>query len=196
MRSRGFICLILGMWLAGGVVLQMVASSNLRVAATAVSDPHPSAAARIYKLGVADSRMLLRYQADEMNREALETWEYVQLFGSVLFFFFLLFATMEDKVALALALLLVFLVALQRFLVTPELQGMGRLLDFVPQSTPSPYRGRIEVLGNTYLGMEIGKWVAQLGLAAVVMSRSRRRSHHSGRKIDVIDKADNRHVDR
>jgi hypothetical protein len=184
------------MWLAGGLFLEFVAASNLRTVDHTLSDPQPSAANRILKLGAADSRMLLRYQAAEQNRAALETWENVQLLGSLLFFFYLLFATTEDKFALGVALLLVLLVVVQRFLLTPELNGLGRLLDFVPESTPSPYRGRFGALDATYLGTEIGKGVAQLGLVAMVTSRSRRRSRHSGRKIDVIDKTDDRHVDR
>jgi hypothetical protein len=184
------------MWLAGGLLLEFFAAGNLRAVDRTLRDPHPSAAIRILKLGAADSRMLLRYQAEEQNRAAFETWENVQLLGGLLFFFYLLFATTEDKFALGLALLLVVVVALQRFLVTPELQGLRRLLDFVPASAPSPYRGRFDALESTYLGMEIGKWVAQLGLAGMVMSNLRRRSRHAGRKLNVIDKTDDRHVNR
>jgi hypothetical protein len=184
------------MWLAGGILIELVAAGNLRTVDQTLRDPQPSAAIRILKLGVADSHMLLHYQAAEENRAAVETWENVQMLGSLLFFFYLLFATTEDKFALGLALLLVAAVALQRFLVTPELNGLGRLLDFVPESAHSPYRDRFGVLGSTYLGMEIGKGVAQLGLAAMVMSNSRRRSRKAGREIDVIDKPDDRHVDR
>ncbi|HMD70692.1 MAG TPA: hypothetical protein VKF41_05080 [Bryobacteraceae bacterium] len=196
MRSRAFTCLLLGMWLAGGLLLEFVAAGNLRAVERTLRDPQPSAAIRILKLGAPDARMLLRYQAAEQNRAAFETWENVQLLGGLLFFFYLLFATTEDKFALALALLLVLVVALQRFLVTPELNGLGRLLDFVPESAPSAYRGRYGAIGSTYLGMEIGKGVLQLGLAAMVMSNSQRRSRHSRRKLDVIDKTDDRHVNR
>ena len=196
MRSRAFTCLLLGMWLAGGLFLELTAAGNLRAVDRTLRDPHPSAAIRILKLGAADSRMLLRYEAAELNSACFETWETVQLLGGLLFFFYLLFATTEDKFALALALLLIVVVALQRFLVTPELQGLRRLLDFVPESAPSPYRGRFDALESTYLGMEIGKWVAQLGLAALVMSGARRRSRHSGRKLDVIDKTDDGHINR
>jgi hypothetical protein len=184
------------MWLAGGLVLEFVAAGNFRAVDRTIHDPQPSAAIRILKLGAADSRMLLRYQAAEQNRAAVEAWENVQLLGSLLFFFYMLFATTEDKFALGVALLLVVVVALQRFLLTPELNGLGRLLDFVPDSAPSPYRGRFGNLEATYLGVEIGKSVAQLGLAAMVMSGARRRSRHSGRKLNVIDKPDDRHVNR
>jgi len=176
--------------MAGGLFLEFLAANNLRTVDNTLRDPQPSAAIRILKLGAADSRMLLRYQAAEQNRAAFETWENVQLLGSLLFFFYLLFATTEDKFALGLALLLVLVVVVQRFLLTPEMNGLGRLLDFVPESTASPYRGRFSALDSTYIGVEIGKGVAQLGLVAMVMSRSRRRSRHSGRKFDVIDKAD------
>ncbi len=184
------------MWLAGGILLEFLASGNFRAVERTMHDPQPSAAIRILKLGAADSHMLLRYQAAEQNRAAFEAWENAQLLGGLLFFFYLLFGTTEDKFALAVALLLVLVVALQRFVLTPELNGLGRLLDFVPDSVPSPHRARYGNLDATYLGIEIGKGLAQLALAAMVLSGARRRSRHSGRKLDVIDKTDDRHVNR
>jgi hypothetical protein len=184
------------MWLAGGLLIEFMAAGNFRAVERIIHDPQPSAAIRIVKLGAADSRMLLRYQASEQNRAAFETWEDMQLLGGLLFFFYLLFATTEDKFALGVALVLVGLVAVQRFLLTPELNGLGRLLDFAPASASSPHRGRFGNLEATYLGMEIGKGAAQLGLAAMVIWGARRRSRHSGRKLDVVDKTDDRHVNR
>jgi hypothetical protein len=184
------------MWLAGGLFLAFLAAGNLRGVDRMLRDPHPSAALRIQALGAADARMLLRYQAAEQIRSCFETWEDVQLPLSLGFFFYLLFATREGKFALGLALLLIVVVTLQRFLVTPNLTALGRLLDFMPESAPSPYRGRFEILQTTYLGMEIGKCAGQLGLAALVITRTRKSSHHSRRQLDVVDKPDHGHVDR
>jgi hypothetical protein len=97
---------------------------------------------------------------------------------------------------LGLGLLLVVVVMLQRVLVTPNLVGFGRLLDFMPESAPSPYRARFEILQTAHRGLEIGKWAAQLGLAALVISRPRNSSRHSRRKLDVVDKTDYGHIDR
>ena len=196
MRSRGFTCLILGMWLAGGLLVALLASENLRGVDRMLREPHPSAAIRMQKLGAADSRLLLRYQAAEQNRSAVDAWESLQLPLALLFFFYLLFATYEGKFALGLALLLLVVVTLQKFLLTPNLEGFGRLLDFLPESAPSPFRGRFEILQNTYICIEIFKLVGLLGLAALVISRPRRSSRHSGQKLNVVDKADYGHVDR
>jgi hypothetical protein len=184
------------MWLAGGILLAFLAGANLRGVDHMLREPHPSASIRIQKLGAADTRMLLRYQAMEWNRANLDAWENVQLLLSLFFFSYMLFATSEGKLALGLTLLLVVVVFVQRFLLTPNIEALGRLLDFVPESAPSAYRGRFEILQNTYLGVEIGKWVLQLGLVALSISRGRGGSRHSRRKLNVIDKADYGHINR
>jgi hypothetical protein len=184
------------MWLAGGLVLAFVATQNFAAIDRSMHEPNPGASLRMQKLGVDDSRMLLRYQAAEQNRYYFEVWENLQLALGLFFFFYLLFGTNEDKLTLGAALALLLIVVLQRFLLTPEIVGTGKLLDFVPDSAPSMYRGRFEVLQKTYLGMEIGKWIIQAGLAALVMGRSRRSSRNSRRQLNVVDKTDYGHINR
>jgi len=184
------------MWLAGGLFLAVAARTSFRNVDRILDQPRPGAMVRIAKLGAADARMLLRYTVAEQNRDDSELWENGQLLLAFLFFFYLLFATREDKFVLGVALLLIVMVAIERFLVTPNVAALGRLLDFVPEAAPSPYRGRFAVLRHTHTGMEMAKWVVQLGLAALLISRSRRSSRNSGRKLNVVDKPDYGHVDR
>lgn len=194
MRTRGLTCLLLGMWLAGGLFLTLIAAENFRAADRMVRDPSGAASLRIKKLGAADTLLLLRYQASEQNRYYFEVWENVQLALSLLFFFYLLFGTGENKFVLGMSLLLIVVVVLQRFLVTPEMTGLGRLLDFLPTDAPSPHRGRFRVLHATYIALEIGKWIVQAAIAAFVISRTRRTSRNIRSQLNVVDKPDYGHV--
>lgn len=182
------------MWLAGGLFLDFVASENLRGVDHILHEPRSSASLRIQKMGAAESSMLLHYVVSEQNRHDYEIWENTQMLLSLFFFFYLLFGTRENKFVLGFALLLILVVVLQRFLLTPGTTGLGRQLDFVPDSAPSAVRGRFQALQSTYLGTEIFKWAVQMGLAAMFMVRTRRYSRDSGHKLNVIDKADYGHV--
>lgn len=116
-----------------------------------------------------------------MSRSYLEMWEIAQMMLGSIFFFFLLFGTSEGKVALALALLLLVLVLVQRFFLTPELDALGKLLDFGAPSLLHGERTRYRVADAAYFGIEIGKWAMQLALAGLLVGRGRSRSANAGK---------------
>src|SRR5215831_6530704 len=99
MHSRRLACLILGLWLAGGMFMAWVATENFRSVDRLMDSPNPMASLEFRTLGPQASRLLLRYAASEQNRYFFETWETVQILLGVLFFFFLLFGTHEDKLS-------------------------------------------------------------------------------------------------
>ncbi len=196
MRSRGFTCFLLGIWLGCGVALYLATVDNRLSVDRMVHDANPGAALRMQKLGGRDSVMLMRFQADQENRFLTEIWGDVQFGFAFLFFFYLLFGTGESKFVLGVAIALLVIVAIERFFVIPEISGMGRLLDFVPDSDPSTIRGRYHVMQNTYFGVEMVKWLLQGGLAAYFSVRTRKTSRNAGNQLNVVNKADYRHVDR
>ncbi len=196
MKSRGFSCLVLGIWLACGMAVFFAGVDNSRNVERMVRDPNAGAALRMQKLGERDSILLLRFAADKENRRLAEVWANVQFGLSFIFFFYLLFATGENKAVLAGGLALVVIVAIQRFFVIPEVAGLGKLLDFIPDSDPSTYRGRYHAMRMTYLCMEIVKWVMQGMLAAYFCARTRRISRNAGNQLNVVNKTDYGHIDR
>lgn len=196
MHSRRLACFLLGMWLAGGLFMAWVATENLAAVDHLLAEPSPAATLRIHQLGRDESRNLLRYEAAEQNRYYFEQWEIVQIVVGSAFFFFLLFGTTEGKVSLALALVLVAIVMVQRFLLTPELQAVGRLLDFTNPAAATGERAKFGVIHTAYVGLECGKWGLQLLLGAVLIGRGRPRSRDTRQQIDLVNKTDYRHVDR
>jgi hypothetical protein len=140
--------------------------------------------------------MLLRWEAGEQNRRLFEMWETGQIALGMAVLFVLLFGSTEGKYALALSLLLLVIVILQRFLLTPIMISLGRLIDFVPLTTRSPERIKFEVLHWGYTGLEITKGLMCCLLAAKLLIRTRRKSGQPLGDIDVIDKTYHRHVNR
>ena len=108
-----------------------VATQNFREVDRLLSHSDPVATLHFKQLG-ADARPLLRYQASEFNRWLFHGWDNAQLIGGSAILFLLLFWSRENKMTLSGILLLLILAAIQRFVLTPEIIGLGRMLDFAP----------------------------------------------------------------
>ncbi len=171
-----------------------VAAASLGSVDRLLARPHPVATAQFKELGRADARLLLRYQVSEQKRWYFENWEVTQIIMGALFFFFMLFATREKKFALLLVLLMIAGVLVQRFMLTPGMISLGRMIDFVPPDAPSGERTQFWVLESWYWGVELVKWVLGLTLAARLISYRGGRSGNARQEFNMVDKANHRHV--
>ena len=196
MPLRRLLCFLLGMWLAGGFFIAYVATQNFRGVDRLLAQPNPAVAVEIKTLGPDAARALLRYQVSEQNRRYFETSEEAQLAVGLFFFLLVLFGSKESKFSLALALGMLLIVALQRFLLTPQIVSLGRQIDFIPPDVSSPSRSRFWVLHGAYTGVELLKWVLGLTLAAKLCFQLSPRSGEAGQEFDLVDKANHRHVNR
>jgi hypothetical protein len=195
MPLRRFLCFLLGIWLAGGFFMAYFATENFRGVDRLLAQPNSAAAVEFKTLGPGAARALLRYQVSEQNRRYFTTWEEAQL-AVGLFFFFLALFSKEGKFSLALALGMLLIVVLQRFLLTPQIVSLGREIDFIPPEVSSPTRSRFWVLHGAYSGVELLKWVLGLTLAARLCFKQSPRSGEARQEFDLIDKADHSHINR
>lgn len=197
MRSRRFACLLLGMWLAGGFLMAWVTSQDFK-SADRLFDEDPAVMVMLKTIGPTAGRAVLRHQVAEWNRELYETWEYAQVFIGLFFFFFLLLGTREGRFPLALALLLLLFVLAQRFWMGPELNYLGRPLDFAVKGGPAGDRARFQLVQGVYIGAELLKWAMGLVLAAMLIFRKSRRapSGYARQEINMVDEPNHGHVDR
>jgi hypothetical protein len=195
MHARRFACFVLGLWLAGGLFMAWVATQNFRQVDRMLSGQIPGATPRVKALG-PQARTTMRYQASETNRWLFDHWEICQLLLGTIFFFVVLFGSRENKFVLAGVLLTLLLVVVQHFVLTPELLGLGRVIDFVPPDAPSPDRQQFWVAHNAYSGIEGAKWLLAVALIGKLVFSTERsgRSRHTRRELDNIDKADYRRV--
>lgn len=160
--------------------------------------PNPSATLLLKPLGPEAAKQVLNYQAAEQNRYYRESWETGQLILGCFFFFFMLFFTREDKISLLLSLLMVICVVAQRFYMTPEVSSMGRVVDFVASDTYVPGRHRAAVVEKAYDVAELAKLgIGTLLAGWLILGRGKRRSRSDVRQeLDMINKANYRHIDR
>jgi hypothetical protein len=197
MHPRRLTAFVLGLWLTGGVLMTLIASADNWQADHLVDHPSANLAVEAHLVGAATARTLFHYQAAEQTRRNFELWEMAQIALGSLFFLFLLFGTNESKAAILAGLLLLVLVLVQRFFLSPNIAALGRELDFVPPGGPSPGRGKLAVLLGFYGGVEVAKWLTLLSMAGrLILSRRGMESESVRDYVNPIDKTNYRHIDR
>jgi len=173
--------------------MALVAAQNFRSPERVLLNLSPTAVMSTRDLPPAQMRGLLQYQAAETNRWLYSIWDSVQIGLAALFFFFLLFGSQEGKISLALSLAMLLLTLLEWLYLTPEITALGRLTDFLPAAAPSPDRSKLWVMEGGYKLVEVLKWAAGTGLfASFLVVRLR----DAGQDLNVVNKADHRHVNR
>jgi hypothetical protein len=194
MHFRRLAAFLLGIWLGGSVFMDMVATQNFHSVDRLLAAPSPQVQERIQALGGPDAaRAFLRYQVAEQNRSYFETWERIQIGLGVALLFVLLFGSVPDKLLLLLTLLMLAIVLVMRFFLTPEITQLGRAIDFVAPGTPSGDRTRFWTFHGAYSASELVK--LGLGIVLVVLMVRRRKRSHSA-EIDTVDKSDHSHINR
>src|SRR4051794_10040419 len=119
MHFRRLACVVLGIWMGGILMMSLVATQNFRTVDRILIEPSLGAAADLKAFGHDKARALFRWEAGEQNRYLFEVWETAQIAIAMSVLFILLFGSTEGKFALALSLLLIVIVLVERFLLTP-----------------------------------------------------------------------------
>src|SRR3954454_20775693 len=158
MHYRRILCLLLGLWLGGGIVMAWFGARSFQTVHRVMNQSNPVFALQTRPLGQANTRMVLRYQIAEENRFLFQNWEYLQIILGILFFSYILFGTLESKFTLGLALLMLILTCVQRFGISPELGSTGKTLDYLPADVVSAERAKFWLLHSAYLGCEAFKY--------------------------------------
>jgi hypothetical protein len=192
MQYRRIICLILGLWFGGGLVMTWFGARSFQTADRVMNQSNPGFALQTKPLGPAVTRAVLRHEVAEQNRWLFQSWENLQIGIGVFFFCYLLFGTMEGKFTLLLALLMLVLTAVQRIGVSPALGSLGSSLDYLPSEALVAERAKFWMLHGAYVGMELAKLGLGVIVCALVLRRSR--SVDPLNQFNMIDKANHRHV--
>jgi hypothetical protein len=195
MRSRRLACVLLGIWMGGGLLVAWVAAANRRSAERVPVEANTAASLELRHMGPA-ARRLMHYQAAQQNRWLLSDWGMAQVALGGLLFLYLLFASREGKRSLLLALVMVVAAALERTLLTPEMAASGRALDFPDSLELASESGRLAAFSALYLTVLAVQWAAGLWLAGRLVLPRRGGLGDVRDQIDPVDKADHRRVNR
>ena len=161
---RGAAVFCLGLWVRGTVCVSVVATQNFYTIDRLLADaPQPRFDEVVEQVGDDVARNFLRYLSSELNRLFFQYWNYAQfLIGGVAIWLVL---GLPDGARLkwSLGVMLAILVVLT-FVVTPPIISVGRGLDFVPRDPPPTSLATFGILHGAYTSLEmikaaIGLWV-------------------------------------
>ena len=200
MHPRRLACFLLGTWLGASILLSAVAAYNFQtVDEVLLAAPEP-ARKMLQAIGQAQARQLLRHHAAEANRNYFEAWELAQLpLGLALLTTLAL--NKASRLQIALSAIMLVSVVVARFLLTPELTGVGRMLDFeAPSVAVALLKHRFAAFHRMYGAVELIKLSSGVLLTGLLLYRSvgsrKRRRSDLREQVDAVHDADNRHVDR
>ncbi len=155
MHLRRVASFILGAWIVGSLFMGYIAVQNATTADRLLSAPPLEVGKMIQALGPEKVRALLQYQGAEQNRNYFEFWERMQLALGFILLLLLVFATRVSRIAMALCGAMIVFAGFAHFVLTPEINYIGRGVDFA--SGWSGGHKRVWVLRATYTGLEILK---------------------------------------
>jgi hypothetical protein len=191
MHYRRIVCLILGIWLGGGLIMAWFGARSFSTPDRLVNQPNPAFALQAKPLGTA-TRAVLKHEVVEMNRWLFQSWENLQIVIGIFFFCYVLFGTMEGKFTLLLALTMLILTAVQRIGMSPALSSLGASLDYLPQESIASERAKFWLLHSAYIGVELTKLGLGVIVIAIVLSRSRAMDPMN--QFNMVDSTKHRHV--
>jgi hypothetical protein len=168
-RERGWLMFLLGAWLAGTLLVGVVAAENFYTIDRLFAESgNVSFHAEIGRIGSPQSRELLRYLSSELNRLYFRVWHAAQLAMGVPMLW--LAWRMPRKVRWGVAAMLGVVVLLAVWL-TPQIISIGRTLDFVPREPEPPQLGRFWTLHGLYTTLDLASVVMGV-IVAVWAARS------------------------
>jgi hypothetical protein len=172
MHTRRLSLFFLGWFLGLTAAMLLVATHNFRGAEEVVVSAPDEAKKMLAKLEPDQRRMLLRYEASELNRFYFKWYLNAQIITAIILSLNLLFSIKGSRFLFAVAIGVLLLTLAQRLILLPEIEYLGRLIDFVPPSAPSAARDRFWSFHHLFSGVEVFKIVVALIIVVKMLVRS------------------------
>ena len=156
---------VVGAWLGATIFMWSVATQNFHIVDRLLASPTPALQAHIAALSPGEARLLMRYQASEVNRLFFDRWGWAQiLLGSI--FLWLVLRSSADRHLRAVAVLMLLIAVALQLGVVPETIRLGRVLDFAVRNPPPPETALFWRLHAAYTTLDMVKFL--LGIYGLV----------------------------
>ena len=206
MHTRRLVAFLLGVWLGGMLLAAYTVNANDSTTKSVLENRSEAVRRNIEISGKDRVTLLLTANTAEINRGLLQSWEWMQLVVGIGVVCVLPFAMRPKWVYLIAAALMVLIVLAQRVLLTPELIGVGRLIDMAGGNAWTrdelwKERQSFHTLTMLYWSFEGAKALIGIGLTAALLIFRQKTALKSrgGRRresADRVDDSDYSHVDR
>ena len=194
-----------------------VSNQNLLIVDKIMETPPGPVAKDMEDLGADITKQLFRFQASETNRFLFAVWEVLQIGLAAAFLSAALFTAHRSTYLLIVSTMMIGIVVVQAFYISPAMASLGRAYDFLPSTAASPERDHYQSYYVMHNLLEILKVLLGLTLAARLLFdrygwkskllptpnrqlRRRRRSSSTAEspvaaEIDQVNDTHNSHVD-
>ncbi len=159
MFSRRLATFLLGVWMGCCIFVDLLALEGQRIANRILDIPLAEAKAALAQAGDAPVGPLLHHLAGEQVRATLESWEIAQFVLAAIMLVLLIFTDQRKLLAIAGTALMGLLAVIQHFFVTPDLNVLGRSVDFATETAAAVVRPDIWTLTQAYGVLETLKLI-------------------------------------
>jgi hypothetical protein len=165
MHFRRLSAFVLGAWLVGSLFVAFLASQNFANASRILNDPPRGLLELAPQLTREQLSLLFRFAASEANRFMFETWGVVQLGLSSCLIALSVFSPRRSLLLIGGAMALLVMVMVGLFYLIPEMNQLGRRLDFRHPAEVLELRDEFRTLHFVYFLLEAVKCLLLLLLA-------------------------------
>jgi hypothetical protein len=146
----------------GMLIFGFVASQSLANVDRILSSPPGPVAKDIEDLGSDITRLLLKYQAAELNRFLFEAWGVAQIGLGAAILSAMVFTAHRNKFLIGIALFMVVTSLFQVAYIRPSMNALGRAFDFLPLTAATRERDIFDSYHVMYIVAEVIKLLAGL----------------------------------
>ncbi len=159
MFSRRLATFVLGIWMGCCALVDFLALEGHRVVTQLLDSPSADVRDILNKAGNAAIGPLMHHAASEQTRALMATWEAAQLVIALIMLVTLIVTEQRKILAILMCAAMTLLVLIQHFAITPEMNILGRSVDFQAESTSFTVRSQAWTLTQMYGGLETFKLV-------------------------------------
>ena len=169
MNKKVLAAFVLGAWGGSTIFMWMVAMKNFQVVDAVLGAPPEAFRDTASALSADNLRLVMRYQASEVNRLFFAGWGMVQVVLPAVFLWPAW--KLGGRFLPAAAVLLLVTCLVLQFYVVPETIRLGRIIDFLPRDPAPPEVVPFWRLHNAYTGLDMVKLLVIVGALGAVLRR-------------------------
>lgn len=201
MHTRRLVTFLLGIWIFGTLFVAYISNASLNITRAINENPNEAASSLIEPAGSDRVNTLTRYTTAEIQRAMVESWEWVQVGIGLAIVCTMPFALRMKWLYFTGAVIMWLIVICQRWLLTPEMLGIGRMLDFAggnlwTQDALWKERRTLRLLDNLYLALDGTKLLLALTITGGLIIFRRKAAYKKLERVDSVDHTDHSHVNR
>jgi hypothetical protein len=155
---------ILSAWLILTPVMWFAATKSFSTVDRVLRAANPQFNEAAKGMAEAETRMVLRHLASEINRSFFWGYGLTQIVLGGVLLLLLWRVSPRDALGFGVVCFMLGLVLILTLVLTPMIVSVGRSIDFVPRNPPPPVMPRFWALHGAFTGLDGVKFVAGLGL--------------------------------